>query len=343
MVRGYAAGVDLDAFVTEHQPEWSRLRYLASRPKRRMSGAEVDELVALYQRTATHLSIVRSRSPDPALVAWLSRLVLHARTALTAPAGFSLAGVRRFLLVAFPGEVFRARRWCLGVAAAFVALAGARMAVVAGDPEAFLPAWRIEQLVEHDFEAYYSEFAPQNFTFLVWTNNARLAALCLAAGVLIVPVLFLLWVNVESIGLTGGIMIGSDRADVFFGLILVHGMLELTAIFIAAGVGLRIGWAWIAPDPDRTRGQALAERARAGMMVALGLGLVLLISGVIEGFVTPMQIPIPLRLAVGGLAWILFLLYVVILGGHAAVHRETADVDALDRPALAPTSPVVRP
>lgn len=339
-MRGYAAVVDLDAFVAEHRPEWSRLRYLASRPKRRMSGAEVDELVALYQRTATHLSIVRSRSPDPALVAWLSRLVLHARTALTAPAGFSLAGVRRFLLVAFPGEVFRAGRWWVGVAVTFIALAAVRMAVVAGDPEAFLPAGQIERLVEHDFEAYYSEYAPQNFTFLVWTNNARLAALCLAAGVLIVPVLLLLWVNIESVGVTGGIMIGSDRADVFFGLILIHGLLELTAIFIAAGVGLRIGWAWIVPDPDRTRGQTLAARARAGMVVALGLGLVLLVSGVIEGFVTPMQIPIPIRLAIGGLVWVLFLLYVVILGGHAAGQRETADVDPLDRPVLAPTSPV---
>jgi uncharacterized membrane protein SpoIIM required for sporulation len=332
--------VDLDAFVSEHQQEWNRLRQLASRPKRRMTGAEVDELVALYQRTATHLSIVRSRAPDPALVAWLSRQVLHARTALTPSPGFSFAGVRRFLLVAFPGEVFRSGRWCVGVAVAFVAVTAVRMATVAGDPEAFLSAREIQQLVENDFEAYYSTFAPQNFTFLVWTNNARLAALCLAAGILIVPVLFLLWQNADGIGLTGGAMVGSGGADTFFGLILIHGLLELTAIFIAAGVGLRIGWAWIAPGPDRTRGQALAERARAGMVVALGLALVLLVSGVVEGFVTPAAIPIPLRLAIGGSVWFLFLVYVVVLGGHATTERETADLDALDRPALAPTSPV---
>ena len=56
---------------------------------RKLTAAEVDELVVLYRRTATHLSVVRSRSADPTLVAWLSRLVLQARAAVTPSSGFS--------------------------------------------------------------------------------------------------------------------------------------------------------------------------------------------------------------------------------------------------------------
>jgi uncharacterized membrane protein SpoIIM required for sporulation len=330
--------VDLDAFVTEHQGEWNRLRHLASKPKRRMSGAEVDEMVALYQRTATHLSIVRSRSPDPALVAWLSRLVQHARTALTASPGFSLTGVKRFLTVSFPVELYRSAPWWLGVAAVSVVLAGIRMALVAADPEEFMDPATMEYVVEEGFESYYSEFQAQNFSFLVWSNNARLAAICLAAGVLILPVLLLLWFNVENIGVMGGVMVGNGRSDIFFGLLLIHGLLELTAIFVAAGVGLRIGWAWIAPGADRTRGQALAERARSGMVIALGLVLVLFVSGLIEGFVTPAPVPIPAKLALGALIWLGFLVYIVGYGGYAARARESADVAPFDRPVLAPTA-----
>lgn len=329
--------MDLDAFVTEHQAEWDRLRRLAGRPKRKLSSEEVDELVALYHRTATHLSMVRSRSPDPAVVAWLSRLVLQARAALTPSAGFSPAGVTRFLLVSFPGEVWRAGRWWIGVAVLFTGLAGIRMAVVAADPERFVPPSQIDEIVEHSFEAYYSTFQPQNFALLVWTNNAFLAAICLASGVLILPVVLVLWYNVENIGLIGGVMVGNGRADIFFGLLLVHGLLELTAIFIAAGVGLRIGWAWIAPGPDRTRARALAERARSGMVVALGLGLVLLVSGLVEAFVTPAPMPIPVRLGIGATVWLGFLAYLVGFGARASWAGQSADVDPLDRPAQVPT------
>jgi len=328
--------MDLDAFVAEHRHEWDRLRRLARRPKRWLSAAEVDELVALYHRTATHLSIVRSRAPDPAVVAWLSRLVLQARGALTPSPGFSLAGVWRFLTVSFPSEVYRSGGWVIGVAVGFLLLTGVRMAVVAEEPHLFADAGTIENLVSRSFEAYYSTYAPENFALMVWTNNAWVAAACLASGVFILPVLLILWVNIENIGLVGGIMVGNGRADVFFGLILIHGLLELTAIFIAAAAGLRIGWAWIAPGPHLTRGQALAQRARSGMVVALGLALVLFVSGLVEAFVTPLPVPIPAKLTVGAILWLGFLCYVVGLGGHAARRGASADVDPLDRPATAP-------
>lgn len=331
--------MDVDAFVTEHRGEWERLRWLASRRKRRLTAEQVDELAALYARTATHLSMVRSRAADPALIAWLSRQVLLARSALAPSPGFSWAEVLRFFTVTFPGEVYRARAWWVGVAALFVGVSGVRMAVVARDPLQFASAEFIDTYVEHAFEAYYSTYQPQNFAFLVWTNNAYIAAVCLASGVLILPVLLILWYNIENIGLGGGVMIAHDRADVFFGLILIHGLLELTAIFIAAGVGMRIGWAWIAPGPHLTRARAVAARARSGMVVALGLGLVLLVSGVVEAFVTPVSVlPIWLRLTIGAMVWLAFLGYVTVLG-RAAVHTgQDADVAGFDRPAHVPTA-----
>ncbi|HEY8473352.1 MAG TPA: stage II sporulation protein M [Natronosporangium sp.] len=331
--------MDLDAFVAEHQGEWDRLRRLAGKRKRRMSAEEVDELVALYHRTATHLSIVRSRSPDPAVVAWLSRLVLQARAALTPSSGFTGAGLARFLLVSFPGEVVRASGWWGGVLLISVLLIGIRMAVVADDPTGYMSTGQIDDLVNHSFEAYYSSFQPQNFAMLVWTNNTFIAALCLATGVLILPVLLILYSNIENIGMVGGVMVGSGRGDIFFGLVLIHGLLELTAVFIAAGVGLRIGWAWIAPGSHRTRAQALAERARSAMVVALGLAIVLLISGLIEAFVTPLPVPIPIKLAFGALVWLGFLGYLGSFGTVAVLSRQSADVDPLDRPAEAPTLP----
>jgi uncharacterized membrane protein SpoIIM required for sporulation len=332
--------VDLDAFVSEHGAEWNRLQVLSSKRRRKLTAAEVDELVVLYRRTATHLSVVRSRSSDPTLVAWLSRLVLQARAAVTPSSGFSVRAVGRFFTVSFPAEIYRAGGWCLGVAVGFLVLCGVLIALVAGDEQialAFMDEHEIRRLVENDFEAYYSTYAPQNFAGLVWTNNAFISAICLAGGVLILPTVFLLWDNALNVGLVGGVMVGNGRSDVFFGLIAIHGLLELTCVFVAAGVGLRIGWSWIAPGPLRTRTQALAETGRSGIVVALGLVVPLFVSGLVEAFVTPLAIPIPIKLGVGVIVWLAFLAYVIAFGARAAQQGQTGDVEVHEREATAPT------
>lgn len=332
--------MDLDAFAAEHGAEWQRLRVLLDRPRRKLSAAEVDEMVMLYRRAATHLSIVQSRLPDPNLVAVLSRLVLQARAAVTPSPGVRWTALWRFFGISFPLEVYRAGRWCAGAGAAFVALSAVLITIVANDPSIplrFLTQEEIDSLVNHDFEAYYSSGAPQNFSFAVWTNNAWISAICLASGVIVLPVLYVLWENAINVGLVGGVMVGHGRADAFFGLLLVHGMLELTCVFVAAGVGLRIGWAWIAPGPLRTRGQAVAAAGRSGVVVALGLVPVLLLSGVVEGFVTPAPLLPAAKLVLGAVVWLGFVAYVVVLGAAAVRAGASADVDAFDREALAPT------
>ena len=131
---------------------------------------------------------------------------------------------------------------------------------------------------------------------------------------------------VGGVGVSGGLMFAYDRGDVFFGLITPHGLLELTAVFLAAGVGMRLGWTAIAPG-DRPRLQALAEQGRAVMSVALGLVVVLLISGLIEGLVTPSPLPTWARIAIGVLAETTFLAYVIHFGRRATRAGEIGDLE----------------
>jgi uncharacterized membrane protein SpoIIM required for sporulation len=266
--------------------------------------------------------------------------VLQARAAVTPSAGFSSAAVRRFFAVAFPAEVYRAGRWCLGVAGAFLGFSGVLIALVATDPSisaALLSPQEIDSLVNHDFEAYYSEFSPENFASLVWLNNALVTAICLAGGVLVLPTLYLLFENALNLGVIGGVMVGNGRADVFFGLITVHGLLELTCVFIAGGVGLRVAWAWIAPGPLRTRTQALAQAGRSATVVAMGLAAPLFVSGLAEAFVTPAPVAPELKLAVGAFVWLAFVSYVVIAGGGAVRRGDSGDVAAFEREPEVPT------
>jgi uncharacterized membrane protein SpoIIM required for sporulation len=200
---------------------------------------------------------------------------------------------------------------------------------------AWIPDSQVDQLVNHDFENYYSENAAQDFAFRVWTNNAWIAALCVAAGPLGFPVVWILWQNVVNVGVMGGIMAAHGKASLFFGLITPHGLLELTAVFVAAGAGLRVFWSWVEPGPQ-TRMQSLSASARSSMSIALGMIVVLLISGIIEAFVTPSPLPTWARIAIGVLAEVAFFAYVFVLGRRAALAGETGDVGEADQSAAAP-------
>ncbi|WP_326551579.1 stage II sporulation protein M [Micromonospora sp. NBC_01813] len=309
--------MDLDAYVAEHEPQWRRLEQLVR--GRQLSVGEVDELVALYQRTATHLSVVRSRSPDPALVARLSGLVLAARSRLTGARTVRWAQVGRFFTTDFPQAVFRAAPWWGAVAVGFCALTGFLMWWVADNPDSarlLIGDQAASELAESSFAGYYTQYAAPNFAVQLFTHNSWLAAQCLAAGILVLPVLYLLWMNALNIGVTGGVMISYDRADVFFGLITPHGLLELTGVFIAAGVGLRIGGAWISPPAHLSRSRAVAQAGLSGVLVALGLVLVFAAAGLIEAFVTPAPLPTWLRVGIGASVWLAFLGYVVTCGSR---------------------------
>ena len=322
--------VDLDAFVEAHQGEWSRLEHLARHGS--PSGAEADEILDLYQRVATHLSLIRSSAPDPSLVTYLSALLARARTRFAGTRSVAWADFGRFFTNTFPAALYRTRRWWIITALVNLLLAlliGWWFLSHPGLESSLMSPSEINKLVNTDFEHYYSEFAASHFAALVWTHNAWLTAICIAFGVLGVPVVYLLFENALNLGVIGAIMVNHDRGGLFFGLIVPHGLLELTAVFIAGATGLRLFWSWVDPGP-RTRSRALAQEGRSAMAVALGLVVVLAVSGVVEAFVTPSPLPTWARISVGVLVEVAFLTYVFTAGRWACQRGATGDVSAQD-------------
>ena len=330
--------MDLDAYIATHVGQWRRLEELVGR--RRLSGAESDELLDLYQRVSTHLSVVRSASPDPSLVSYLSALLARARHTATGSRTTTYRDAARFFSQTFPAALYRTRRWWLATMIGSIVLAVVVGAWAVQHPEVFtqqMTRGEIDAYVNTDFEHYYSEFPHHEFATLVWTNNAWVAAQCIALGVLGLPVLFVLAQNVIGVGIAGALMVSHDRGSLFFGLILPHGLLELTAIFVAAAVGLRLFWSWVEPGP-RTRLDSLAAEGRTAAGIALGLVAVLFVSGGIEGFVTPSGLPTWARILIGVVAEALFFAYVFVVGGRAAQAGVTGDVAESDQAVTAPVA-----
>ncbi|MCM0640287.1 stage II sporulation protein M [Cellulomonas wangsupingiae] len=318
--------MDLDAYTRARTPTWQRLDVLSRR--RRLTGAEADELVALYQATATDLSAVRSAAPDPETVTRLSQVLARARARLAGTHAPSLSDVTSFVVLRLPAALYRIRWWTVAVTAAFLAVGIATGVFVATSPDALslmgTPSEQ-QEYVDHAFAEYYAPGA--GFAAMVWTNNAWIAALCVGTGITGVVPAYVLLTNAVNVGAAGGLMAAHGRLDVFLQLISPHGLMELTAIFVAGAAGLRLFWTWVDPGP-RTRGRALAQEGRALFTVALGLVGVLAVSGLVEGFVTGSALPWPVKVAIGAVVLAAFWTYVLVLGRRAVRAGHTGDLDA---------------
>ncbi len=195
------------------------------------------------------------------------------------------------------------------------------------------PSYRREY-VEDRFEQYYSDQPSAVFFTQVTTNNIRVSFVAFALGLFgMIPGMIVLALNGVALGQAAAWMIAAGDGARFFGLILPHGLLELTSIVVAGGAGLALGWAWIAPG-DRRRADALAQEGRRAAAVVLGLMVTFLLAGLIEGFLTGSGLSAALRVTVGASVWVAFVGYIVLRGRAAASRGLTGSLG--EEPSLEP-------
>jgi uncharacterized membrane protein SpoIIM required for sporulation len=328
--------MDVDRFLAMNEPTWSRLATLtalAARP-RGASPLELDELVTLYQRTSSHLSTARSSYRDPALLQRLTQLIANAHAVIHGSRPTSWRSIGWFFTRTFPGAVYSARRF-VAVAAllTFLPAVGLATWMASSDRalEASAPAAVREAYLSSDFESYYSSEPAGQFATKVFVNNVQVSIMAFAAGVLgCVVTAGLLAFNGANLGFAAGLFIAAGQAPKFFGLILPHGLLELSAVVVAGAAGLRLGWTVIDPG-DRPRSQALAAEGRRSVTIVLGLIVAFAVAGTIEGFVTGSGLPTALRVGVGITVFVAFWLYIVVQGRAAERGGFTGNIEELDR------------
>jgi uncharacterized membrane protein SpoIIM required for sporulation len=245
----------------------------------------------------------------------------------------------RFFTVRFPVAVWELRRF-VAVSALLTFLPAAAVALwISGSPaarDAAAPEALREAYVEQDFEAYYSDRPASEFATQVTVNNIRVSVLAFAGGMLLgLGTVVVLVGNGANLGFAAGLFAAAGEQPRFYGLILPHGLLELTAVVLAGAAGLALGWSMVAPG-DRSRGEAVAVAAQRCLTVILGLIAAFLVAGLIEGFVTGSTLTTALRVGLGVVVELGFLSYLYVFGQRgAAVGAEGTDAASDPRPPTA--------
>lgn len=333
--------MDIDAFVVRNQGAWIRLGQLTARARkpRRLSPDDLDELILLYQRASAHLADARvTYAADQALVGRLTLLVSDAHNVLYSQRDLELGrSLRTFTTQTFPRAVYEIR-WFVLVSALLTAVPWAVFNIwLAVSPRAVSatgPAALRDRYIHGEFADYYRSGTSSAFANQVFWNNVRVAILAFAAGILVCIVTALLVAyNGANVGIAGGLFTNVGEWQKFWGLILPHGLLELSAVIVAGAAGLRIGWTVIDPG-DRTRLSALAEEGRRAGTVVMGLIVAFLLAAMIEGFVTGRPWPTSVRLGIGLTAFVGYWGWTIAFGLHEhRVDRARAGRSKHDRAA----------
>lgn len=339
----------LDRFLTTRTPAWARLEALLKKTGRRanvraLSGPELHELARLYPAVAVDVARARSLEADERVQRRVNQLAIAAHGLLyRRPASRPLRAVGRFFRREYP-RLFRRLwpYWTLVTVLIFVSGLGAYVSTQLRPSTAHL-------LVPMDIEGRDMRPGTSADDISAPFHNMANVRPMLASGIISnnISVAF----NAFALGITAGI--GTLYVVIFHGMffggltghfanyglagdlwafIAPHGVLEIMAVLIAAGSGLRLGLSLAIPG-RLTRLASLRAGAKEAALLVLGTVPMFVIAGVIEGFVTPSQIGSAPRLLIGFAAGGLVLAY-LLFGGRKT--KETEGNAARARAAASP-------
>jgi len=322
----------VDRFINERKNVWERLeellRLLDRMTLRKLHREEVRELGRIYRRTASDLAIARAESRDPRLINYLNSLVIRAHGRIYRADAQGGRRIRDFFARDFPQSFRRTWRYTATAFGIFVAFSVIAFFGTRHDPDfsefaGISPVFREAVINNHTHWWERLNEANQIGSSQIFTNNIKVTFYAFALGALFgLGTAYILAFNGAMFGAILALTYHAGFGnDLLLGFVISHGVIELSCIFIAGGAGFLIGTALLMPG-DLSRADALKARGMEAVRLIVGCVPLLVIAGLIEGFISPQPIPSAIKIGIGAITGITLYSY-LFLAGRDSEPRET--------------------
>ncbi|PYO29244.1 MAG: hypothetical protein DMD73_02685 [Gemmatimonadetes bacterium] len=315
--------VAAERFVTRKRDSWEAFRTLAARAERfglkQLGAAEIPAFAARYREVAADLARARTYGVDPRVLEYLERVVSAGHNAIYGRHIGHRVHVVRLVLRELPAAVVAARAYVVTALLVFAVPAMTGYVLIRERPaiaEQVLPDEMLARAragVENRAQGIgYAQAPSMYLPFIasrIITNNVQVAFLGFALGITAgIGTLLLLVFNGLFFGAVLGLFANYGLAGWLLTFVAGHGVLELSAIFIAGGAGLLVARALLAPG-DLTRRDALVLAGRRAARMVGAAVLLLALAGTIEGLLSASDAPAPFKLATSAATAVLLALY----------------------------------
>ncbi len=313
----------MNSILDQRKDNWERLEHLllliSGTGLRGLSKMEVREFGELYRRAASDLAIARAETRDQKLINYLNSLVIRAHGKIYRAESQGAGLVWKFFADDFP-RTFR-RNWHY-MAVAFAVFAGFALF-------GFIATW-----IDTDFTHFVmlSGISQQITANNQWWKDLNDANQLGASQILSnnILVTFRVFAMGAFFGIgafydlafegarLGSVFAASYKLNPPFGnalasFVVGHGVIELSTIFFCGGAGMMIGYAMINPG-DLTRSQALKKKGVEAARIVIGCASFLVVAGIIEGFLSPSDLPASIKIATGVGTGIAMYTYLAVAG-----------------------------
>jgi uncharacterized membrane protein SpoIIM required for sporulation len=323
-----------ESFEARYEPQWSEFERWLDAVTRQRRGAKEnseirpdDSLPKRYRALCQQLALARDRQYSPGLVERLNGLVIRGHQMLYGAHPEAGPAVVRFFARDFARAVREQYRSVVAAALLFFVPVVALTIAIQSYPDFVYTLLPHEQVL-----AYQEMFDPANkkpgsrsaqadafmLGHYIW-NNIRIGFQTFAGGLLFgCGTVFFLLFNGLMIGATAGHLIQIGYSTTFLAFVAGHSAFELTGIVLMGAAGLKLGAALVTPGA-MTRLDALRTNARIAVPLVYGAGALLTAAAFIEAFWSPLSTLPAIKYAVGGVLWVLLIVYFVFAGrNHAA-------------------------
>jgi uncharacterized membrane protein SpoIIM required for sporulation len=295
-------GAEKIAQWTKFHQRAQRLLGGGKRALRGLPGVELARLLDDYQAIVADLARARSLGAAPETVDQLNRIAIVGHNLLYGQLRMRDARPGAWRLSSFARAV---RRYAAAVAFSallfFGSALGAFIAVhlqptlgydLLGDEFLEFDPARPDNL--HDIPS----LARPVISSLIISNNIQVTLLAFGFGLTAgIGTAVLLVLNGIHLGTVASWLMLQGNGRALWGWIMPHGGTELLAICLAGGAGFILATAILAPGRKR-RTTALRQVGADALTIELGCMVMLVIAGLIEGFISPSNMPYTMRIGV---------------------------------------------
>jgi uncharacterized membrane protein SpoIIM required for sporulation len=308
------------SWIEKRKQYWERLEQLLEQTQRRgirsLDRGELRELGLLYRQAASDLAVLRADTSSVHFARYLNQLLARAHNTIYSGKKTSAVSILHFFRDTYPAVFRRNLPYCLLAVVLFVVGALAGCVLTLQDPDfqlKVLGSQMVETIRRREMWTHSVVAIKPLASSAIMTNNLSVAFTTFAAGITAgLGTIYMIVFNGVLIGVIGAACYLSGMSLQLWSFVAPHGVLELPAIFIAAGAGLRLAAGLLFPGVLPRR-ESLARAGREAVQLLLGCVPVLFVAGIIEAFLSPTELAVPMKFLFAAAMFTLLLFY---LFGH---------------------------